>query len=288
MLDRFRDVRTSLTRLRQRQRAGVARDPKVKEIELQVASMQDEIARLDAEKADLLARRRALQRTLGPLVGRDVMPLSRVEKTNGQASFVAGVRMMQRIHRRAESPAHGFDGAGAVFATREGTERFVRSHGVPLRSDVDPGPEDRVVVAHAFHGTVGLVEVRSGDAARHVDGEGTPLGDVRPGVRHDPDLPLPSSLADLTTWSATLSGHVSRPYLQVRWRQDGDALALDAVDVDPERIPVLTEDEDVRLGHLFDSGHARMLKQPYLAGALDNRVPGGVFDPDAPGPQEPS
>ena len=65
-------------------------------------------------------------------------------------------------------------------------------------------------------------------------------------------------------------------------RDDVAALALERLDVDPERVPVLTEDEDVRLGHLFDTGHARMLKQPYLAGALDNRVPGGVFDPDEP------
>ena len=287
MLDRLRDVRTSLARLRQRQRATSSRDPQVRAVEQQVADAQTELARLDARKAELLEQRRALQRTLGPRIDRESMPLSRVEKTNGTASFVAGVRMMQRIHRRAQNPAHGHDGAGAVFADAGQTRRFARSHGVPLATDADPGPPARLVVVHAFHGTAGLVEVRHGDTVRHLDGDGEDLGDVRPATTHDPTLPLPASLAALTDWSATLSDHISRPYVQVRWRQSGDRLVLDTVDVDPERIPVLVDEQDVRLGHLFDTGHARMLRQPYRAGALENRVPGGVFDPTEPGPHEP-
>jgi hypothetical protein len=282
VLSRIRGVQRSLARAVQRQRVAGTRDAEVRAIEEKVGRAQEELARLDARKAELLEQRRALQRTLGPLVGRDLMPLSRVEKTNGTASFVAGVRMMQRIHRRADDPAAGIDGAGAVFADRARTEQFVRSHGVPLATTEDPGPEDRRVVVHAFHGNVGLVEVRSGDGARHVDGDGIDLGDVRPGATHDPDLALPATLAELTGWSATLSDHVSRPYVQVLWRQDGDHLVLEGIDVDPERIPVLTQEQDERLGHLFDTGHARMLKQPYLLGALENRVPGGVFEPDAP------
>ncbi|MBR7743475.1 hypothetical protein KC207_09265 [Phycicoccus sp. BSK3Z-2] len=282
MLDRIRDLQGSLSRFRQRQRASTTRDPQAKEVERRVADLRRELADLDAEKADLLRRRREIQRELGPSIGRKVMPLARVEKTNGTASFVAGVRMMQRIHRRAENPAHGFDGAGAVFADRGTTERFVLSHDVPLRTTPDEGPTDRTVVVHAFHGQVGLLEVAVGGAARHLDGDLADLGDVREAVPHDGDIPLPASLGEVAAWSARLSDHVSRPYVQVVWRQDGDHLALDRLDVDPDRLPVLTEEQDERLGHLFDTGHARMLKQPYLAGALENRVPGGVFDPNEP------
>lgn len=282
MLSRIREVQRSLTGLRQRQRAAGARDPEVRSLEERVLTAQQELDALDARKAELLEQRRGLQRVMGRTIDRDSMPLSRVEKTNGTASFVAGVRMMQRIHRRAENPAHGFDGAGEVFASRERTEEFVRSHGVPLATEADPGPADRTVVVHAFHGNVGLVEVATGGSARHVDGDGTDLGEVRAAVPHDGSIALPGTLGRLVAWAGTLSAHVSRPYVQVAWRQDGDHLVLDRIDVDPDRIPVLTEEEDVRLGHLFDTGHARMLKQPYLAGALENRVPGGVFDPDEP------
>ncbi len=76
---------------------------------------------MDARKAELVERRRDLLRTLGPRADRASMPLDKVEKNNGVPSFVAGVRMMQRIHRRAENPAHGLDGAGAVLADRDRT-----------------------------------------------------------------------------------------------------------------------------------------------------------------------
>jgi uncharacterized small protein (DUF1192 family) len=286
VLNRIRDVQRSLERAVQRQRAAMTRDPEVREIEERIGAAQAELAALDARKAELLEQRRALQRVLGERVGRDSQPLNKVEKTNGVPSFVHGVRLFQRIHRLADDPAAGHDGAGAVFASSERTERFVHSHGVPLSTGPDLGPEDRVVIAHAFHGNVGLVEVATAGAARHVDGDGADLGEVRPAVPHDGSIGLPASLAELSTWAATLSDHISRPYVQVVWRQDGDRLVLDRIDVDPDRIPVLTEEEDVRLGRLFDTGHARMLKQPYLAGALDNRVPGGTFDPDEP--DEPS
>jgi hypothetical protein len=286
VFSRIREVRRSLTTMRQRQRASGARDPEVKAVQERVLAAQQDLDALDARKAELLERRLALQRVLGRTIDRDTMPLSRVEKTNGTASFVAGVRMMQRIHRRAENPAHGLDGAGEVFATRERTEEFVRSHGVPLATGADPGPADRTVVVHAFHGSVGLVEVNSGGSARHVDGDGADLGDVRDAVPHDGSVGLPGTFGRLVAWAGTLSDHVSRPYVQIVWRQDGDHLVLDHIDVDPDRVPVLTEEEDVRLGHLFDTGHARMLKQPYLAGALDNRVPGGVFNPEEPATPE--
>ncbi len=286
MLERIRGVRRSVGRVVQRQRAATTRDPAAKELEEKILVAQTELDGLDAEKARLLEQRRELQRVLGERVGRKTQPLSRVEKTNGTPSFLAGVRMMQRIHRLADDPAAGHDGAGAVFASRERTEEFARSHGVPLATEPDPGPEDRVVIAHAFHGVVGLVEVRTGGRVRHVDGDGGALGDIRAAIPHDDTIEPPLSLRSVTASSATLSDHVSRPYVQVVWRQDGDRLALAALDVDPERVPVLVEEEDVRLGYLFDGGHARMLKQPYLAGALDNRVPGGTFDPAEPSDAE--
>jgi hypothetical protein len=279
VLSRLRGVRRSLARAVTRRRASGGAGPDVRELGERVRAAQEELARLDARKAELVELRRGLLRTLGTRAGRASMPLDRVERSNGVPSFLAGVRMVQRIHRRAENPAHGLDGAGAFFADRERTEQFARAHGVPLSTGADDGPDDRTVVVHAFHGDVGLVEVRAGAATRHVDGQGADPGDVRTGVTYDPELTLPASLPDLTAWSATLSAHVCRPYVQVRWHQDGDRLVLGGVDVDPERVPVLAPHEDVRLGRLFDAGHARMLLQPYLLGALQNRVPGGVFDP---------
>jgi hypothetical protein len=276
----MRDLGGSLTRLRQRHRVARAGDAETRAVEVRIAALLSEIARIDGEKSELLARRHDLQQTLGASIGRDRMALSRVEKTNGVPSFVAGMRMMQRIHRKAANPTHGLDGAGEVFASRARTEEFVRSHGVPLAVAPEPGPADRRVVVHAFHGLVGLVEVRVGDGVRHLDGAGEPLGDIRPALTHDPELGIPASLARLTDWAETLSDAISRPYAQIVWQQDEDRLVIDRIDVDPDRIPVLVEDEDERLGWLFERGHARMLKQPFLLGALENRVPDGVFDPD--------
>ena len=280
MVDPLRGARSFLRRRAQSVRAGTASDGAAREDERFVLEAQAEIERLEARKVELLAVRRDLQRRLGPLVGRESMPLSRVEKTNGVPSFVAGVRMMQRIHARADDPAHGHDGAGAVFADRARTLEFLRSHGVPDAVEEAGAAGGRLVVVHAFHGTVGLVEVRQDGSVRHLDGGLADLGDVRPATRHDPELRLPDALPTLVEWAETISGHVSRPYLQVCWTQDGDRLVLDRVDLDPDRLPVLTEEQDVRLGHLFDTGHARMLLQPYRLGALHNRVPGGVFDPE--------
>jgi hypothetical protein len=280
VLNRIREVRRSLGRAAQRQRGNAAGDSQVKALEDRISAAKAELVALDTEKAELLEKRRELQRVLGEREGRASQPLNRVEKTNGVPSFVHGVRLMQRIHRLAADPAHGHDGAGEVFASRERTEEFVHSHGVPLTTAPDPGPADRVVLVHAFHGTVGLVEVAAAGAVRHLDGDGRDLGEIRAAVPHGADIALPTSLTPLTEWAETLSAHISRPYAQVVWRQVDDHLFLDRIDVDPERVPVLTEEQDVRLGHLFDTGHARMLVQPFLAGALDNRVPGGTFDPD--------
>lgn len=226
----------------------------------------------EREREQLKAERRRLQEELGAQHGKRVLPRLKVEKTNGVPSLVAGARMMQRVHARADDPDSGIDGAGAVFADQVRTEEFVRSHGVPISIDLAAEPD---VIVHAFQGETPLVELRAGDRVRHVTPRGQDVGDIRPGVRYDPDIPLPGQLDRIVRASRTLSAHVPRPYVQVTWC--AEAALLTGIDVDPRRIPVLTDEWDQRLGKAFDSGHARMLMQPYRAGALDNRAPDGTF-----------
>ena len=54
-------------------------------------------------------------------------------------------------------------------------------------------------------------------------------------------------------------------------------MRVESVDVDPDRVPVLTSEWDRRLGSVFDGAYARFLLQPFRRGGLDNRVPGGTF-----------
>jgi hypothetical protein len=198
-----------------------------------------------------------------------------VEKTNGVPSLVVGERMMQRIQRLAPDPLAGLDGVGEVFADREGTARFARSHGVPV-VDADHGVDEHsTVIVHAFKGQVGLVELRGPGGFKHMTADGEDVGDVRPAVAYDPQLPEPEGLSDMCSWSGLLSRHIPRPYVQVHW-VDGPP-RLEHVDVDPDRVPVLTPEWDRRLGSAFDDAYARFLLQPFRGGALDNRVPGGTF-----------
>ncbi|WP_277209755.1 hypothetical protein [Isoptericola croceus] len=255
-------------------------DNELIETKQQVTDAREELSALDAERSELLAERRRLQQVLGERAGRRTMPRSRVEKTTGVPSFVAGARLFQRIHRRAEDPLAGLDGAGTIFSDPERTAQFARSHGVPSRVSSAPAPGSPTIVVHAFHGTVGLVEIRQDDLVRHLDNMQQDLGDIRAASNHSQEIPLIAAVAELCKWSATLSQHIPRPYVQVLWHEGVEGPVLSRIDVDPDRIPVLVPEWDLRLGQLFDSAHARMLLQPYRAGALDNRVPGGTFIPE--------
>lgn len=244
-------------------------------IRAQIAQVETDLAAADQERESLKAQRLHLQEVLGAQHGKRVLPRLKVEKTNGVASLVAGARMMQRIHDKADDPAAGIDGAGAVFTDAEGTTAFLRSHAVQLPVDLDAQP---TVVVHAFKGRTPLLELRAGDQVRHLTPAGKDPGDIRPGSRYDPQISPPAQLRQMVGASQTLSAHISRPYVQIGWREDADGTpVLTGIDVAPQRVPVLTPEWDQRLGKAFDSGHARMLLQPYQAGALDNRVPGGTF-----------
>lgn len=223
------------------------------------------------ERDALRAQRLEVQETLGAQHGKRVLPRLKVEKTNGVPSFVVGQRMMQRVFRRTEDPAAGLDGVGAVFADRVGTTRFARSHGVPIAADeAAPG-----LLVHAFQGEVGLVEVVGADGVRHLTPDGNDPGDIRPAVRHDPELPVPEHLAQICAWAGTLSAHIPRPYVQLHWTTGPDP-SLVRIDPDPDRIPVLEPEWDERLGAFFDGAYARFLLQPYRSGGLDNQVPDGA------------
>lgn len=244
------------------------------EVRTASATAAQELDELTAERDRLREERLALQQELGAQHGERVLPRLKVEKTNGVPSLVVGQRMMQRIHRRADDPTAGLDGVGTVFADHAGTARFARSHGVPV---VEEGaPADPAVVVHAFKGEVGLVELRGPDGARHLTADGTDAGDVRPATTYDPELAVPAGLKELCAWSAVLSAAIPRPYVQLVWTADAEP-RLVRVDVDPDRVPVLVPEWDRRLGTAFDEGYARMLLEPFRAGGLDNRVPGGTF-----------
>jgi len=244
------------------------------ELRALIAQTELDIETAEKERENLKAERLRLQELLGAQHGKRVLPRLKVEKTNGVPSLVVGARMMQRIHARADDPQAGIDGAGALFADPARTEAFVRSHGVGIA--ISHGAEPTAVV-HAFKGKTPLVELRAGDSVKHVSARGDDLGDIRPGVRYDAAIQVPGWLQEAGRVSRTLSAAISRPYVQIGWRDQDGHPTLTGVDVDPEQIPVMNEEWDQRLGKAFDSGHARMLMQPYTAGALDNRAPDGTF-----------
>jgi len=236
---------------------------------------------LTLERDRLRAERLEAQRALGAVHGEQFWPLMKVEKTNGTASFVAAQRMMQRVYRRAPDPQAGLDGVGAEIGpgNPEGAARFARSHGVPVASDLPYGStrDAARVAVHAFKGKVGLVEVRDADGVRHFDANGEDPGDIRPAATYAPDLPRPEAFDEVVQWSARLSRHIPRPYVQITFAVVDGSAAMERIDVDPDRLPVLTPEWDQRLGSVFDYAYSRFLAQPYRAGGLANRVPGGVF-----------
>jgi hypothetical protein len=247
------------------------------QVRAQARAAEQELEQLTVERDRLREERLGVQQELGALHGMRVMPRLKVEKTNGDPSFVVGQRMMQRIFRRAPDAVAGPDGVAAVLADPAATARFVRSHGIPVveQADLPPEGDRRSVVVHAFKGEIGLVEVRGEHGSRHLTAEGVDVGDIRPAVTHDPGLETPERLADICSWSRVLSAHVPRPYVQIAWAEGPPR--VQRLDVDPDRIPVLTPEWDRRLGALFDGAYARFLLPAFRGGGLDNRVPGGTF-----------
>ena len=240
---------------------------------------QTELERLTAERDELRTERLGIQQELGAMQGKKVQPRLRVEKTNGVPSFIVAQRMMQRIYARTEDARAGLDGVGAVFADPAETARYAISHGVPVVEGDDSRIEP-TVIAHAFKGQVPLVEVHGPGGVRHFDGDGTDLGDIRPATTHDPGIVEPTGLGDITSWSKRLSRFVPRPYVQIHWSATAEGPRLHHIDVDPDRVPVLTPEWDEKLGLTFDGAYTRYLKQPFRSGGLANRVPGGTFTPE--------
>lgn len=239
----------------------------------------DQVDQLTHHRDELRQKRRELQVTLGAAKGKKLLPRLKVEKTNGTPSFVVSQRMMQRIYGQAPDRTTGLDGVDGVFADLAETAHFAGSHGVPV---VDAWDEtaDVPVIAHSFKGNVPLVEVRSADAVRHFRADGSDPGDIRPAATHDAEIAQPEGFEDICAWSKTLSRNIPRPYVQVFWTITAQGPRLHHVDIDPDRIPVLTPEWDKRLGQAFDGAYTRYLKQPLRRGGLDNRVPGGTFTPE--------
>lgn len=258
---------------------------KVADQRKQYVAAQAELDRLTEERDELRQQRLALQQELGAVHGKSVLPRLKVEKTNGVPTFVVSQRMMQRIHGRAEDSAAGLDGIGTVFADAVETARYATSHGVPslegegLSSQAEGGTEP-TIIAHSFKGAVPLVEVHGSGGVRHFEINGTDPGDIRPAATYDAEIPEPTGLSDIGAWSKRLSRFIPRPYVQIHWTETAEGPRLHHVDVDPDRIPVLTPEWDKKLGLAFDGAYARFLKQPFRRGGLDNRVPGGTFVPE--------
>lgn len=240
---------------------------------------QAELDRLTAERDELREQRLALQQELGAMQGKSVLPRLKVEKTNGVPSFIVSQRMMQRVYGRAEDPAAGLDGIGTVFADSAETAKYATSHGVPSLEPHDSATEP-TIIAHSFKGQVPLVEVHGPQGVRHFEINGTDPGDIRPSATYDGEIPEPKGLSDIGSWSKRLSRFIPRPYVQIHWTETAEGPRLHHVDVDPDRIPVLTPEWDKKLGLAFDGAYARFLKQPFRRGGLDNRVPGGTFVPE--------
>ncbi len=240
----------------------------------EIATVRGEIEAAGRQREALKAERLRLQEVLGAQHGKRVLPRLKVEKTNGVPSLVAGARMMQRIHAKASDPHAGLDGAGAIFTDPAQTEAYVRSHGMQFGVDLDSEP---TAVVHAFRGRTPLIELRQDGRVKHVSSGGKDLGDIRPGDTYAPDIAVPEWLGEIVRSSRVLSEHISRPYVQIGWHEKNGAMILSGIDVTLARIPSMTAEWDERLGRAFDRGHARMLMQPYRAGALDNRTPGGTF-----------
>ncbi len=238
---------------------------------------QEQLDKLTAERDELREQRLQIQQELGSREGKSVMPRLKVEKTNNGPTFIANQRMLQRIYARSESPA-GLDGLDGLFADPAETARYARSHGVPVLED--PSTAEADVIVHAFKNVVGLVEVRSGDSVRHFEEDGTDPGDIRPAATYDATIGRPEGFDDVCTWSRTLSRFIPRPYVQLHWSSTPQGPRLHHVEVDPDRLPVLTPEWDEKLGGAFDAAYTRFLKQANRRGGLDNRIPGGIFTPE--------
>src|SRR5699024_6896404 len=76
-------------------------------IRAQIAQLEAHLEAADQEREALKAERLHLQQVLGAQHGKRVLPRLKVEKTNGVASLVAGARMMQRVHAKADDPDAG-------------------------------------------------------------------------------------------------------------------------------------------------------------------------------------
>ena len=258
--------------------AGKGRLAKIAAERKQLQAAQAQLDQLTLERDELRQQRLELQQVLGARQGKSVLPRLKVEKTNGTPSFVVSQRMMQRIYGRADDPKVGLDGVDGAFADRAGTARYARSHGAPVLDDVEA--REATVVAHAFKGQITLVEVRGPEGVRHFEADGTDPGDIRPAATYDPQIAQPEGFADIISWSKTLSRYIPRPYVQVCWSATPAGPHLHHIDVDPDRIPVLTPEWDRKLGLVFDGAYTRYLKQPFRRGGLANRVPGGTFTPE--------
>lgn len=239
---------------------------------------QAELDALTRERDELRQQRLEIQQALGATIGKSVMPRLRVEKTNGTPSFVVSQRMMQRIYG-ATDDAKGLDGINPVFAEAAETARYARSHQVPVLDD--PSTAEARIIVHGFKGRTPLVEVHGPHGVRHFEGaDGDDPGDIRPAADYDATIPQPEGFYDLCAWSRTLSRWIPRPYAQLHWSVTPHGPQLHHIDVDPDRIPVLTPEWDKKLGLVFDGAYARYLKQPFRRGGLANRVPGGTFTPE--------
>ena len=257
---------------------------KVADQRKQYVAAQAELERLTEQRDELRQQRLALQQELGALQGKSVLPRLKVEKTNGVSTFVVSQRMMQRIYGRGEDPAAGLDGIGTVFADTAETAKYATSHGVPSLAGEGGaeavGDAEPTIIAHSFKGAVPLVEVHGPGGVRHFEINGTDPGDIRPAATYDAEIPEPKGLSDIGSWSKRLSRFIPRPYVQIHWTETAEGPRLHHIDVDPDRIPVLTPEWDKKLGLAFDGAYARFLKQPFRRGGLDNRVPGGTFVPE--------
>lgn len=263
-------------------REPIDAEQQLKKVRRSSRSTLAEIKDLTAQRDRLRQERLSVQQRLGQQHGKSVMPRLKVEKTNGTPSFVIGQRMMQRVHRRGLDPLAGVDQVGAVFADSEQTAHFASSHAVPLaRTDGASSNESdhddaHQCLVHAFKGEVALVEVRGPRGVRHFDAQGNDVGDIRPAAEYDAQVARPEPFDDICAWAAALSDAIPRPYEQLVFGL-GNHAGLHRIDVDPDRIPVLTPEWDERLGSMFDAAYSRVLLAPFHAGALAIRVPGGTF-----------
>lgn len=135
-----------------------------------------------------------------------------------------------------------------------------------LRSPFDQSRLAPDLKVYCFYGEVGMIMIRDGGGSRHpkhftvryLDVDGTDLGDAKPGLTIDPDLPAPLHLDDVVAAGTRLSAAVPTPFVRIDFYERPDRVVFGEVTPSPGGNQNLRADLDLRFGQMWERAEARL------------------------------